>query len=662
MQRIAGHPYALDIAAAAALFLIALAAYGSTLTPGLSYASPDGGEMATVPYRLGLLHPTGYPLYTWLAKLFTLIPAGDVAYRTNLLSAAGAAGSAAVLYALLLILTSSRAAALFAATLWAVSTTLWSQAVIAEVYAPNAFMLTLTLLLGVAWGQREKAFGRGFEVDRTGKLLFLGLCLTFGLSLGTHMSNLAFAPALALYVLLVNWRVLARPGLVVAGGLLLAVGLAQFLWLPVRASVVNDPLILRATPTTWESFYNYTLNAFSGLRWAFPLEALPDRFQLYLGFVRDNFGLGGLLLALAGAVELMRLRPREFLLLSVGYGIQLAFFLHYRVFDIEVFFIPAHLVLAICAGFGAWRLLRLVQWAGNRVSARSVRTAALTATTALLFLPLAPVYVSSREANDRSSDTLVNDFYNAVFEYLPGGSTLVGLTGVIGSDMFYFRLVENRRPDIVMPLIEDPRNTWVEPGADLYTTWRPQTGRQLPWAPPQRLFPPDAWFIPVLAAPSSPTGGLPFQRSLTLYRVSRAPPPEMVVTDAEPEVRLDAMLVDVRLVGYDLPNQTVTAGGLVRVRLYWAFTRAGSYSVTTRLGDSPFTETHWMTFANLPRYLRDVGAPQGRPWVSVEEYDLVVPSSQKPGEQRLTVTVVRHGPNGERTSASIEAGTITVVR
>ena len=46
-----------------------------------------------IPSRLGILHPTGYPLvHACSATLFTLIPVGSVAYRANLLSAAAAAG------------------------------------------------------------------------------------------------------------------------------------------------------------------------------------------------------------------------------------------------------------------------------------------------------------------------------------------------------------------------------------------------------------------------------------------------------------------------------------------------------------------------------------------------------------------------------------------
>lgn len=92
----------LDCLIAALLFAISLAVYSATLTPSLSYKSPDGNELATVPYVLGLAHSTGYPLYTWLGKLFTFIPVGDVAHRVNLMSAVLGAARAALLYLIML--------------------------------------------------------------------------------------------------------------------------------------------------------------------------------------------------------------------------------------------------------------------------------------------------------------------------------------------------------------------------------------------------------------------------------------------------------------------------------------------------------------------------------------------------------------------------------
>src|SRR4051794_37174105 len=63
----------------------ALALYVRTLLPGMAF--DDWGEMQTVPWVLGVPHPTGYPTYVMAAWLFERLPIGEVAFRANLFSA-----------------------------------------------------------------------------------------------------------------------------------------------------------------------------------------------------------------------------------------------------------------------------------------------------------------------------------------------------------------------------------------------------------------------------------------------------------------------------------------------------------------------------------------------------------------------------------------------
>ncbi|MBK6537206.1 MAG: DUF2723 domain-containing protein [Ignavibacteria bacterium] len=66
-------------------FLIPFAVYLATLAPTVTFI--DSGELATVAAKLGVAHPTGYPLFTVLGNLFTKIPVGDEVYRLNFMCA-----------------------------------------------------------------------------------------------------------------------------------------------------------------------------------------------------------------------------------------------------------------------------------------------------------------------------------------------------------------------------------------------------------------------------------------------------------------------------------------------------------------------------------------------------------------------------------------------
>ncbi|MDQ3856168.1 MAG: DUF2723 domain-containing protein, partial [Chloroflexota bacterium] len=72
----------------ASVFLL----YLSTLAP--TVLDRDPGRFQARAYVLGIGHPTGYPTYIMLGKLFTYLPVGDVAFRVNLSSAVYGAAAA----------------------------------------------------------------------------------------------------------------------------------------------------------------------------------------------------------------------------------------------------------------------------------------------------------------------------------------------------------------------------------------------------------------------------------------------------------------------------------------------------------------------------------------------------------------------------------------
>src|SRR5215204_7788186 len=140
---------------------------------------------------LDMTHPTGYPSYILFSQLFTYLPFGDCAYRVNLASATYAALAVLSVFAAGYLLGRRVAAAAAAALAFGVGVTLWSQAVIAEVYTLNALFVALTLLALLLWRERRK--------DR----YFLLSAFLVGLSLTNHLPSGLLLPASLLFVALV---------------------------------------------------------------------------------------------------------------------------------------------------------------------------------------------------------------------------------------------------------------------------------------------------------------------------------------------------------------------------------------------------------------------------------------------------------------------------
>jgi len=184
-----------DYLAGALGALISLAVYIFTTAPNVTLL--DSGEFIVAAQHLGVPHPTGYPLWTILGWLFQLLPLGNAAWEIALFSAIFA-GLAVGLTVMLLqstlrwIFADSPlfhhrvlpyCVSLGSALLMAFSQSMWSQAVIAEVYALHAFLVVLFLICQYAWIRNPSSFGLLL-------LSFFLLALTFS----NHQLALALAP------------------------------------------------------------------------------------------------------------------------------------------------------------------------------------------------------------------------------------------------------------------------------------------------------------------------------------------------------------------------------------------------------------------------------------------------------------------------------------
>jgi hypothetical protein len=183
------------------LFIAAFGMYAFTAAPSVTFW--DSGELIAAAHTLGIPHQPGYPLYCILAKAFSFIPIGSIAFKANILSASSAAISVYMLYASLRLLLAGRnvdasfqgdMAAAAVASLFAVSKALWTQAAVAEVYGLNALFVTMLVYLHILNSRGRVScvryialsgflFGLGFVNHITFGLLLPGLLASWYLAL-----------------------------------------------------------------------------------------------------------------------------------------------------------------------------------------------------------------------------------------------------------------------------------------------------------------------------------------------------------------------------------------------------------------------------------------------------------------------------------------------
>ncbi len=224
------------IALALAAVLFALYALGACRTIYVG----DSGELVAAVHVLGIPHPSGYPLYVLLGKLWTvLLPLGSIAFRMSLFSAACAAGTCAVIYLLARRLGCAPPSAIAASLLLAFAPSFWGEANVQRVYALNALFVALATYAALVWWLERRA----------GALA----CTVFLCALGAanHTFMGVYGVVFGVFALATDGAAVLRPrtlAWVLAAG---ALGLLPYAYLPIASSF--DPPLDWGNPETWDA-------------------------------------------------------------------------------------------------------------------------------------------------------------------------------------------------------------------------------------------------------------------------------------------------------------------------------------------------------------------------------------------------------------------------
>ena len=425
---------ALTVALGVAGFAFLL--YLSTLAPGvLYYERPDLIDAAMLQvhaYVLGITHPTGYPTWTMLAHLFTYLPFGDPAYRANLASAVFGAAAVFVLFFAGLRLSGRILAAATGSLAFAVGNTFWSQALIAEVYTLNTVFVALIVLVLVVWR----------DTREDGYLLVFALLM--GLSLTNHVTSGLLLPTAALFVYMIDRRKLRDRRLVFKGAGLFFLGLSPYLYLPVRA-LTGSP-VYEADPGSLNGFLDLVLSRELGIGFGtLGVDVVLSRLADLPGYLLDEFHIGFLLVAAAGAVVMFLKDRAAALLLGIPCMGWFLYAIYYDIFDYFIYFIPSYLMLALFIAAGTGAILD----GAERFSARSPlllrRVAPALISVPLLYLALSDVG-EDYPLLDYSQDTQGRRIVEVVAEKTVPDATVLHHR----SPLPYMILVENRRADLTL--------------------------------------------------------------------------------------------------------------------------------------------------------------------------------------------------------------------
>lgn len=362
------------VAAPAAAGMLTLLFVLPTLAPGV--LNWDTAEFQTVGPVLGTAHPTGYPSYIilgWLASI-VLQPFGDPAYRMNLLQAILAAAAIAGATAIVQVLTGRRIIALAIGLLLAWTQLFWRLSTHAD---PHMFHIALTAFLFVAllvWDQRRHSKDPG-TVAHADRWLVAAAAI-YGVAVANHSLALLLPPAIGLFVLAADWRVIFRwRTLVVCVAVLAGTIAVLFAELPIRAAM-HAPLVY-GHPDTWSGFqYVVLAEQFRGSLQN-PLGDLPTKAASVMNLMTGWLGPLGLLAALGVGTSIVR-RPRYVLLSGLALVLTCGFAASYANADIERYYLLPLTIAFTWIGLGVADVVAGIGWAVGEYERRSGPAAAAT--------------------------------------------------------------------------------------------------------------------------------------------------------------------------------------------------------------------------------------------------------------------------------------------
>jgi hypothetical protein len=432
----AGHPRP-PYRAALAVGVAAFVAYALTSPAGITWEhfGEDGAEFAAVAKVLGISHPTGYPLFTLLARLASL-GAVENAWRVQLLVNAMAAGAVAVSFLVFWRLAVATGAtgrmaglsALLGALFLAASPTWWGQSVLIEVYALHLLFVALLFWIALSpdgWPRRL--------------LLLAWVC---GLALTHHRQALLVLPSLGVLAIValrrqgsLGWRPL------LAAALVAAAPLSLYLVLKVRSGF--DPPLDWGNPESWSQLWwvvrgeQYRFRMFRD-----PIPEVAERMRVALfESLPAELGWGGLALAVVGLVfHRRRAGAAAWWAFVVFFLVQLVVYANYDIPDPDAYRIPLTFVLA---AFGAAGAAALLTWGpGWR---RSTGRWAVVAACVPYLVTLPATWRATSLRDDRGADIYTRE----VMGQLPRGALVLTDGDGRTFGLWYRRLVDER-PDVAL--------------------------------------------------------------------------------------------------------------------------------------------------------------------------------------------------------------------
>lgn len=462
---------------------IVFAIYLTTLAP--TVVQIDSGELATVQITLGIAHPTGYPLYTILGYLFSLIPLPFTQiYQMNLLAAiycAVAVGFFVQSVKLALdnlekfeifktnkvkkatrksrkerdkhvdgnrtkndipeIVKLSTVA--FSGFILASSKTFWFQSTSVEVYSLHLLLICVIILVLL------KAYLQNEEPQNIFRNYWFILAIVLALSFSNHMTTLLILPAIAyLFFSKFGFNKASVKKIFLMVAIFLPVLAICYSYLPIRAS--QQPILNWGNPIDLERI----LRHISGKQyqvWLFSsMEAAKKQLGYFFSSLPGEFTIA-LIPIIIGIIFSYSYSKKIFIFLTIVFASTVLYSINYNIVDIDSYFLLAHIALAFFSAFGIIKIYEFLKLSNHKNSIVIITSLILT----LIFASF------NYKKVDQANTLIFENYTKSLMNSTDKKSIVLSYQwDFFISASYYFQNVEHFRKDVVIIDKELLRRSW----------------------------------------------------------------------------------------------------------------------------------------------------------------------------------------------------------
>ncbi len=440
------------------IFVLTLFFYLLTRYPNVAYI--DSGELAVVNGTLGIAHPTGYPLYTILGRLFALLPLELMTTQVVFGALCTAVAATVLFFTFVRYFDRHESAPILVLAmltlLFASAPLIWAQGTTNEVYSLHLLFISLILALLLSpFDSRRRVMGP----------------YVVALAFGNHMSTILLLPAIAVH-LYSQRAVLARMKRIIPLSLsAVAVGASLYLYLPLRAAL--DPIFNWGQPYNWENFVRH-VTGWQYQVWMFSKSAseLAGNLWDFGKIFYAQFPVLFWLPVALGMIIAWRRHRHLAMLLSCFLVFNCLYALNFSIPDIDNYLLPSVVALFGFGCLGMWWLIERL-----RVSARIA-----TGTVAALVVW---GLVLNWQENDQSQNFAPLDGVHNLYASAETNALIFCADWDIISPWLYSHFALGERPDVILIDNELARRSWYfdwirHVDARLYEHARPEIEAFLP--------------------------------------------------------------------------------------------------------------------------------------------------------------------------------------